>query len=378
MKFLIVRGYGNVMNTNMYNCQEIGLAKALSKQGIECGIVFYNGKNENCIETIECENKNKIVIYRLRGISIAKHGIMNSIDEIVDKYDVIWVNEFNQYTSYKICKRNDKKIIIYHGPYSPIYSKLRFIRNYFYNKLFFYKRMAKKNKVFTKSNLASRELLRLGFEKVETIGVGLDNNKIHNLDEKPELLNEILSFRDSGGFLLTYIGTIDKRKNTIMLLKILKKLIINNRKVKLLIIGKGNSKYINKCIKYINENNLKEYIIYREEMQQNQLGYIYKNTDIFLLPTCYEIFGMVLLEAMYYGIPVITTENGGSSTLINDKKNGFICNNNNIEEWIVIIEMLLSNKEICGKIGKEANSTITSKFTWDVIAEKVIKYLDTI
>lgn len=377
MKLLIVRGYGSVMNMSMYNCQEIGLAKALSKQGIECGIVFFNGKNENHIETIECENKNEIVLYRLKGISIAKHGIMNSIDEIVDKYDVIWVNEFNQYTSYKLCKRNDKKIIIYHGPYSPRYSKLRFIRNYFYNKLFFNEQTAKKIKVFTKSNLASNDLLKLGFEKVETLGVGLDSDKINNLGQEPKLLNEILRFRDGGGSLLTYVGTIDERKNTIMLLKILNKLIINNRKVKLLIIGKGQAKYINKCIKYINDNNLNEYIIYKEEMSQNQLGYIYRNTDIFLLPTCYEIFGMVLLEAMYYGIPVITTENGGSSTIINDKENGFVCGSD-IEEWVNNIEMLISDKKLCEKIGIEANSTIVSKFTWDAISEKVIKYLDTI
>lgn len=377
MRLLIVRGYGNVMNTSMYNCQEIGLAKALSKHGIECGIVLFNGKNENYIETIECQSKNKIIIYRLKGISIAKHGIMSSINEIVDKYDVIWLNEFNQYTSYKLCKRNDKKIIIYHGPYSPRYSKLRFIRNCFYNKLFFNKRIAKEVKVFTKSKLASNDLVRLGFQKVETLGVGLDYDKIRDLGDRPEGLNEILNFRDTGGFLLTYIGTIDERKNTIMLLKILNELIKNNIKVKLLIIGKGEHKYINKCIKYANDNNLKEYIIYKEGMPQNQLGYIYKNTDIFLLPTCYEIFGMVLLEAMYYGLPVITTENGGSSTLIKDKKNGFICNNN-IQEWVSNIEMLLFDKKLYEKIRKEANSTVTNNFTWDVIAEKIIKYLDII
>lgn len=376
MKLLIVRSYANIMNTNMYNCQEIGLAKALSKQGIECGIVFYNGRNESYIETIECENKNKIIIYRLKGFSIAKHGIMKSIDKIIDKYDVIWVNEFNQYTSYKICKRKDKKIIIYHGPYSPKYSKIRFIRNYCYNRLFFNKEIAENTKVFTKSNLTSDELLKLGFKNIETIGVGLDYSNINISKEKPEVLNSILEFKNDDGILLTYIGTIDKRKNTIMLLEILNKLILNNIKIKLLIIGKGDSKYFKKFTKYINDNNLNKHVIYREEIEQNKLSYIYKNTDIFLLPTCYEIFGMVLLEAMYYGIPVITTMNGGSSTLIVNKKNGFICND--INDWIRSLEMLIYNKNIREIIGKEARKTIINEFTWDSISKKIKRYLDII
>lgn len=52
---------------------------------------------------------------------------------------------------------------------------------------------------------------------------------------------------------------------------------------------------------------------------------VYQSCDAFSLPTRYEIFGMVLLEAMYYGLPTFTTYNGGSSTLMN-QENGIIIN----------------------------------------------------
>lgn len=372
MKVLIVRSYGSVINTNMYNCQEIGLAKALSNRGIECGIVLFNGKEEDSTEILEIKDCPNIVIYRLKGISIAKHGIMKSINDIVEKYDVIWVNEFNQYTSYKLCKNFNKKTIIYHGPYSPTYSLIRWIRNYFCNKIFFDKKIANTTQVFTKSNLTKNDLLKLGFSNVKTIGVGLDINKIDIVGEKPQILKDIIKFKENKGVLLTYVGTIDPRKNTMMLLEILNKLKHNDIKVKLLMIGKGNEKYINNCFKYIEENNLEEYIIYQKQINQDQLKYIYENTNIFLLPTNYEIFGMVLLEAMYYKVPVITTKNGGSSTLIDDGKNGFICDGG-VNEWINIIDKLISDPKYSKQIGQKANSTIVNNFTWDAIADTVIK-----
>ena len=65
------------------------------------------------------------------------------------------------------------------------------------------------------------------------------------------------------------------------------------------------------------------YIRYAERMEQKYLSGLYQASDFFLLPTRYDIFGMVLLEAMYYGLAVLTTHNGGSTMMIRDGENGF-------------------------------------------------------
>ena len=64
-----------------------------------------------------------------------------------------------------------------------------------------------------------------------------------------------------------------------------------------------------------------------------------------LLPTEYEIFGMVLLEAMYYKTVVLTTQNGGSSTLIQNGLNGYIMQIENGWEWANTILSILTMKE---------------------------------
>ena len=50
MKILIVRSFPDILNLNAYNVQEIGLAKALTSKGLECGIVLYNGGQKDRTE----------------------------------------------------------------------------------------------------------------------------------------------------------------------------------------------------------------------------------------------------------------------------------------------------------------------------------------
>ncbi|MGN0155690.1 MAG: hypothetical protein ACI39N_00445, partial [Lachnospiraceae bacterium] len=90
MKILIVRTFPNIIDPSSYNIQEIGLAKALTRKGHECGIVLYYGKNEDTIEKTEvaCEDeKREITIYRLHGFSLLKNGFFPSLHKIIKEYD---------------------------------------------------------------------------------------------------------------------------------------------------------------------------------------------------------------------------------------------------------------------------------------------------
>lgn len=54
---------------------------------------------------------------------------------------------------------------------------------------------------------------------------------------------------------------------------------------------------------------------------------VYQQADFFLLPTEYEIFGMVLLEAMFFRRVVLTTPNGGADMLLRSGENGIVLEN---------------------------------------------------
>ena len=82
---------------------------------------------------------------------------------------------------------------------------------------------------------------------------------------------------------------------------------------------------------------------------------------------------MVLLEAMYYRTIVLTTRNGGSSTLIKDGKNGIIINNKDVDTWVKKIFECLANSNFMSLMGQCASKTIESGFTWDILARDFLK-----
>ena len=80
---------------------------------------------------------------------------------------------------------------------------------------------------------------------------------------------------------------------------------------------------------------------------------------------------MVLLEAMYFELPVLTVYNGGSSMLINNT-NGIILDSLDREKWSNKIIELINNKNTMEKIGENAKNTITKEFTWDALVPNFV------
>lgn len=84
-----------------------------------------------------------------------------------------------------------------------------------------------------------------------------------------------------------------------------------------------------------------------------ELQNYYGAADIYVLPTREDIWGLVINEAMAYGLPVITTDNClAGLELIEDDKNGYIVETGNTEQLSKCINRLVLNKELRMKIGK--------------------------
>ena len=110
-----------------------------------------------------------------------------------------------------------------------------------------------------------------------------------------------------------------------------------------------------------------------ERLEQKYLSVIYKEADFFILPTEYEIFGMVLLEAMNYETVCVTNTNGGSSMLIKNGKNGLIIDDMVPKRWVDAIADLIDNPKRTKFIKAEARKTIQESFTWDKIVPFFVK-----
>ena len=375
MKILIIRTYPDELNIKNYNCQELGLAKAIVKKGNICDIVLYTSKDKNYEEDIKIDDEKNIHIYYLKAKKFLKNVffVICALKNIIKDYDIVQVAEYDQIGNIQI-KKLSKKMVIYHGPYSSKFTKGYNLKCKISDLIYLFNKNYKNTPCIAKSKLAEEFLRKKRFKNVTTIGVGLDNARFNEkVIESPKVIELENAKKNENLRYLLYIGKIERRRNTLFLINLLHEISKTNNNVKLILIGKGESKYVEKVKKEIEKYNLNDKIIYIEKMQQEELSNIYKISDIFLLPTEYEIFGMVLLEAMYFGLPCITSINGGSSTIIKNGINGMIIDKFDMNSWTNSIKLLLNSDELKIKIGESAKRTIINNFLWNKLVDNFIK-----
>lgn len=374
MKILLIRTIANYIDVSeaSYNLQEIGLARAFNKCGHQCDIVYWGGKINKTTD-IQYDDNKYFKVFHLKALNVLKNGIFFELDKFCENYDILHCAEYDQIQSWLLANKFSDKLVIYHGSY---YSDF----NLGYNKKckvfdkFFLSRYIKNNICFdTKSNLATDFLKSKGITNVTTIGVGIDLEQLHSKKIiSSELSEELTSLKESGIELLTYIGRIEPRRNILFLLDMFKAVLDVRPNVRLVLIGRGENEYKNECFEYMKKLGIDEFIIYREYMRQEFLPAIYLISDVFLLPTRYEIFGMVLLEAMYFNTPVITTYNGGSDMLIEHNKSGIIELEFDAEQWKDSVIRLLEDKKFATELTAKAKSKIATDYTWDALVDKFI------
>ena len=101
----------------------------------------------------------------------------------------------------------------------------------------------------------------------------------------------------------------------------------------------------------IKELKLEEYVLFIKHCSKIELSDYYKAADLFVLPTRYDIWGLVINEAMSYGLPVITTEWCGAGLEVLDNQDITIVPSDDVESLKISISKLLNNEELRGKIG---------------------------
>ncbi len=104
----------------------------------------------------------------------------------------------------------------------------------------------------------------------------------------------------------------------------LAKLKAQNRKFKFIVAGKGN---IKKYTKMAQEAQIISDVIFTGPVNKEKLIRMYLASDLYIMLSKFDTFGMVVLEAMAAGLPVIISSNVGAKDLVQEGKNGFIINN---------------------------------------------------
>lgn len=160
-----------------------------------------------------------------------------------------------------------------------------------------------------------------------------------------------ISTKDLNQINLITTGSLIDKKNHIFLIEVVKILHEKKYKITLEILGDGNNRKI--LEERINKYNLKEIVFLRGNVQKVE-EYLQKSY-IYVHAATHEPFGLVLLEAMASGLPVVCLDGKGNRDIIEQGKNGFMIFEQSPELFAQKITELITNKQLYSEMSLYAN-----------------------
>lgn len=123
------------------------------------------------------------------------------------------------------------------------------------------------------------------------------------------------------------------------------------------------------------ELNLQQMVIFLGKRAQDTLPYYYSAAEVVVVPSFYESFGMVALEAMACGTPVVASQVGGLAFLVQDGITGYVVPDGNDEALGDRLILLAQNQDLRNKLGNQAAAAARS-YDWGIITNQIIRLYD--
>jgi len=162
------------------------------------------------------------------------------------------------------------------------------------------------------------------------------------------------------------VASLVSEKGQSYLIEAMKEVVRSRKDLLCIIVGDGPlRKDLENQIKNLN---LEDYVKLVGAKPHDEIPLWMNAADLFVLPSLRESFGVVQIEAMACGVPVVATRNGGSEEIITSEDYGLLCEPGNPDDLAKKILIALEKEWDRERIRKYAE-----QFSWDVIARKILQ-----
>ena len=178
--------------------------------------------------------------------------------------------------------------------------------------------------------------------------------------------------------LLLFVGRIEPLKGIDTLIKALALMRQNNMKVCLAVIGgegenslNGHSQEMQRLRAMREEAGLADLVTFLGLRSQDTLPYYYSAAEAVVVPSYYESFGMVALEAMACGTPVVASQVGGLAFLVRDGVTGYTVPVDEPQALADRLTLLLKDPALRHWMGQQA-AALAHQYGWERITERIV------
>lgn len=234
---------------------------------------------------------------------------------------------------------------------------------------FLHHKLKKDNKKLIRKSLDS-------CQKIITVSKGLEVNILkyttnENISVIPNIIDinkfKINSVKREGKFTFLVVCYLNKNKGVDILIKAFTKAFKNNPKYKLVIGGDGNEK--NNLIELVSSLEINNQVDFLGPLSREKVEIEMNKANCFVLPSRYETFGVVLIEALACGLPLISTKTCGPMDIVNDS-NGILVGIDNIQELSEAMIYMSKNYNIFNK--QMLRNDCINKYSEENIINKII------
>lgn len=172
-------------------------------------------------------------------------------------------------------------------------------------------------------------------------------------------------------YIISFVGGNFQRKGLLQLIEAVGLLKKEGLNIKIVVAGKDKNQKI--IEEWIANKHFNELVEFKGHLKKDMVKQLIMNSDVFVMPSITEAYGLVYLEAMALGVPVIGTKEGGTKEIIHDGINGFLCNPFDVIEISNKIKMAL-DKRIRKKLIENGYKTLERFSKKQFIEEMLMVY----
>jgi starch synthase len=222
-----------------------------------------------------------------------------------------------------------------------------------------------------KSDLESTYGIEPG--KVDVVFNGVDTSVFRPLSnvEVPPALSGV---RDKK--IILYVGHFGLRKGVAFLIRAMKMIRAEIPDAFLVCVGGvpkwlGRRQYWAYLQRTTEENGLEDSVLLLDKVPNQELPEYYSLASVFVLPSYYEAFAKVLIEAMACGKPVVVTRGGGPMEAIADGESGLLVDYGSPKQLAGAVIRILQDNNLSKGLARNARERVEKNFTWGSVAERV-------
>lgn len=210
----------------------------------------------------------------------------------------------------------------------------------------------------TVSEHTKREIISLGIpeDKITILPPGLDREKleIHPAERGADLL---------------CVAHIIPRKGIHHLVEAFASLNFEGARLHLAGDTKADPGYVAQIRARLNDLGVADRIIFHGRIGQTNLNRLYSEAGIFVFPSLQEGFGIALLEAMHYGLPIVASHNSAIPHLVHEEVNGLLVPSGEAGPLAEAIRRLQEDSELRKTLGRRGREMVENMFYWETTCE---------